>query len=170
MKLPPFLVMVMGLPGSGKTYFARRLARLLSAELISSDQVRYEHRLRGRYAEEDKRRVYEIMIEQADDTLRKERSVILDATFHRRTYRRLAERIATEGTYPLYYIRVVADDAVIRERTNRSRTDSEATYAVYRKLKREAEPLNHPHLTLNSSRQDIDTMLRTTLDYLTNEC
>ena len=165
----PSIVIVMGLPGSGKTYLASRLARLLSAELISSDQVRREHQWRGRYTAEDKLRVYQRMMEQADRALRDGQSVILDATFNRRAYRALADRLATQGPYPLSYIKVVADEATTRVRTNRHRPDSEATYAIYRKLRREAEPLVQPHLWLDSSRQSIDSMLQTTLDYLTHD-
>lgn len=165
----PSVVVVMGLPGSGKTYLASRLARVLSAAHISSDQVRTEHRWRGKYAPEDKLRVYQWMMEQADGVLREGQSVILDATFHRRAYRTLAEELATEGSYPLHYIEVVADDAITRARTNRHRPDSEANYAVYRKLRREAEPLEQPHLRLDSSQQSEGILLQTTLDYLTDD-
>lgn len=169
MKSLPSLVIVMGLPGSGKTYLADRLTRVLSAEHLSSDQIRNEHRQRSKYRPDDKLSVYQWMLEQAESVLAEGQSVVLDATFCRREYRCLAEQLAVQGQYPLYYLVVTADDATIRKRTNHPRSDSEADYAVYQKLRREADPLVQPHLTLDSSRQSIDTMLQTALDYLTND-
>ena len=165
----PLIVVVMGLPGSGKTYFAEHLTRVLSAEHISSDQVRNEHGQRGRYQPSDKLQVYHWMLEEAEEALAGGHSVVLDATFHRQAYRRRVEDWATAKSCPLYYIELRADDATTRERTYRPRSDSQANYAVYRQLRREAEPLETPHLQLDSSSQPVDTMVQTALDYLTDD-
>ncbi len=163
------IMIVMGLPGSGKTYFAQHLARTLSAEHISSDQTRNEHRRRGQYGLSDKLAVYHAMVEQADEALATGQSVVLDATFHLEIFRRLVEDWASEKDYSIRYIEIIADEATTRKRTRRSRSDSEADYRVYQQLKREAEPLEQAHLRLDSSDEDIDTMLQRALDYLTDD-
>ncbi len=169
MDTPPGIVVVMGLPGSGKTYFAQHLARVLSAETISSDQVRNEHRQRGRYELSNKLAVYHAMVEQAEVALADGQSVVLDATFHLRVFRRLVADWAERQDHSLRYIEIIADEATTRKRTRRSRSDSEADYEVYRQLKREAEPLESAHLRLDSSHEDVDTMLQLALDYLTDD-
>ncbi|MGB3780471.1 MAG: ATP-binding protein [Tunicatimonas sp.] len=169
MNSSPGIVVVMGLPGSGKTYFAQHLARVLSAEPISSDQVRAEHRQRGRYELSDKLAVYQAMTEQAEVALADGQSVVLDATFHLRRFRRFVEEWAEGQGYPLRYIEIIADESTTLKRTRGHRPDSEADYEVYRQLKREAEPLEQVPLRLDSSEEDIDTMLQRALDYLTDD-
>ena len=163
------IIVVMGLPGSGKTYFARHLARVLGAEHISSDQVRNERGLRSHYGLSDKLAVYRAMIEQAEVALTNGQSVVLDATFHLRMFRHLVEEWAEGKGYLLRYVEITADETTTRQRTRRHRSDSEADYSVYRKLKHEAEPLERLHLRLDSSDEDIDTMLQRALDYLTDD-
>lgn len=55
------VVLVMGLPGSGKSYLARRLAELIGATYISSDRVRRDLFPAARYTAEEKAGVYEEM-------------------------------------------------------------------------------------------------------------
>jgi predicted kinase len=169
MKSSPSVVIVMGLPGSGKTYFARHLARVLSAEHISSDQVRNEQGRRSHYGLSDKLAVYRAMVEQAEVALADEQWVVLDATFHLGIFRGLVEEWAEGKGYSLRYVEITANEATTRQRTRRHRSDSQADYSVYRKLKIEAEPLEQAHLRLDSSDEDIDTMLQRALDYLTDD-
>lgn len=165
----PIIVIMMGLPGSGKTYFAQHLARVLNAEHISSDQIRNEHQLRGCYGRSDKLAVYHAMMKQAEAVLGGGQSVVLDATFHLGIFRRLIEGWAAQKGYSLRYIEIFANDLTTRQRTNQHRSDSQADYRVYRQLKREAEPLEQAHLRLDSSDEDIDKMLQLALDYLTDD-
>jgi hypothetical protein len=48
----------------------------------------------------------------------------------------------------------------------RPRTDSEADYDVYLRVKKEVEPLQVPYLTIQSGQDNIDEMLTTALDYI----
>ena len=56
------VVIVFGLPGSGKSYFASRLAKKLEADYISSDQVRKKLFTRPDYSEEGKKQVYKKLV------------------------------------------------------------------------------------------------------------
>lgn len=53
------LVLVVGLPGTGKSTFSRALAAELGARHLNSDVIRVETGLRGKYTPEDKAKVYE---------------------------------------------------------------------------------------------------------------
>lgn len=162
----PYIVVVMGLPGSGKTFFAQQLAPALKAAHISSDQVRNQHQYQGRYTLNDKQRVYKNMLKQAAIQLEKGQPVVLDGTFHIGQFRQLVNDFATKHSWPLFYLEITADENIVRKRTSRPRPDSEADYQVYQMLKQQYEPLREPHLRLNSSQQSIDQMLRAAQDYL----
>lgn len=56
------IVIVFGLPGSGKSYFATRLSEKLRAEYVSSDRVRNTMYAYKTYSEKEKPEVYEDML------------------------------------------------------------------------------------------------------------
>ena len=64
------MIIVSGLPGSGKSYFASRLARKFEATYINSDLMRKKIEAQGRYAFDDKLNVYEEMASRAGKNLR----------------------------------------------------------------------------------------------------
>jgi predicted kinase len=55
---------------------------------------------------------------------------------------------------------------VINERLKKTRTDSEADFDVYKKVKNEWEPFNPDHLILQSTDNNIEEMLHKATSYL----
>ena len=58
----PVLVIVFGLPGSGKSFFALQLAHMLKAKYINSDIVRMGALVKRTYSEKEKQVVYNNMM------------------------------------------------------------------------------------------------------------
>ena len=61
------LVVVCGLPGSGKTFFSRALAKEIDAIVLSSDEMRKTGFAKFGYSPRQKSRVYDLMFEVASD-------------------------------------------------------------------------------------------------------
>ena len=157
------VVLVIGLPGSGKSFFAARLAELTGAVYINSDRIRKE--LNVSYRIEEKLMVYDEMLRQAGEAVTDGRQVVLDATFYTRDIRdTFAE--ALQGIDELVFIEVMAGEELIRERLKRPREDSDANFEVYREIKEEWEPLRDEHLVLRSTDENIDSMLDQAVEYL----
>ena len=157
------VVLVIGLPGSGKSFFAARLAELTGAVYINSDRIRKE--LNVSYRIEEKLMVYDEMLRQAEKAVTEDRHVVLDATFYTRDIRdRFAE--ALQEIDELVFIEVMADEELIRERLKRPREDSDANFEVYREIKEEWVPLQDEHLVLRSTDENIDSMLDQAVEYL----
>lgn len=154
------IVAVCGLPGSGKSYFAARLAERLGAVYLSSDKVRREMFTQRTYSDAEKREVYHEMIRRGKAS--SGRPIVFDATFFRRDI-----RVLFQEAFPgMSWIEVTADDEVIRTRLAMPRTDSEADLGVHQLIRSQWEPLDGDYLTLQSTSDNINVMLDRALQYL----
>jgi predicted kinase len=159
------VVIIMGLPGSGKSYFATRLAGLLRADYVSSDLLRKQMIQNRTYSEEEKEQVYREMLRHIRQALKQDKSLVLDATFYKNRIRRCFKMQDMKGGR-IAFIEVTAPESLIKERLLKPRQDSEADYSTYKKLAREWEPYPGEHLVLQSARDNIDGMLQKTIEYL----
>lgn len=160
------IVMVTGLPGSGKSYFAEHLAEKLDATYINSDRVRFALRSSGKYTHQDKLRVYKEMLTEAAHILEENKIVLVDATFYHHTMREMFVRLAQGYHVPVKLIEVIADEDVIRERLKKPRRYSEADYVVYETVRDDYEMITMPHLILESTNYNLESMLQTAINYI----
>jgi predicted kinase/osmotically-inducible protein OsmY len=124
----PRIVVVMGLPATGKTTLASKLACRLGLVHISSDQVRKglaglrrdeprpEPFRGGIYGRAMTRRVYSAMRGVARRWLRRGRSVVLDATFGDARERAAVRRMAVRAGASVRFMVCQAPDGTIVER------------------------------------------------------
>ncbi len=155
-RLPPVLVLLCGLPATGKSVVGRYLAGRLRAAFLRSDVRRKvldgvtpATRVRGDaarelYSAEGKARTYGSLLETALADLEAGRPVVVDATFARRADRAEFVAAATRSGSPYLLVVVETPDAVIRERLARRETDasepSDADLAVYLRARDAFEP------------------------------
>lgn len=162
------LVIVMGLPGSGKSYFAEKLAVKLRAEHLKSDRIRKDLNLLGRYSLEDKVVIYSEMKRLSEENLKTGKPVVLDATFHLKKIRQIFYELADKFPDPIFLILVEAEEHVIRERLSKPREDSEADLEVYNLIKGKFEAVSMPHLKLQSTQNNITEMISIAEHYIQN--
>lgn len=144
------LVLVGGLPGSGKTTLSRSLASALDAELLHSDEVRKSladaDALDGAdlYSEAATAATYEALVGRAGAFLAGGRSVVLDATWHAAARRAAARRIADLTASELVELECTAPEALRERRLLARRPEtagaSDATVAVGRALASNFDP------------------------------
>lgn len=153
------LLLITGLPGSGKTTLAREYAAKYDTLQINSDLIRQELGLMGQYHPEDKKRVYDALLRRTREALLEgRREVVVDSTFYKESIREPFRRLAADCAAQLLWVEVQAQEHTIRERLQTPRPDSEADFAVYEKIKAEYEPLQEPHLVLTSDEIPLDDM------------
>lgn len=159
------IVIVFGLPGSGKSYFASLLSTLINAEYINSDQVRKHMLDKKTYSLNEKLSVYHEMLLQMKEFMKQKRNLVLDATFYKNDIRKkFMDKARLHGG--ITFIEVTADESIIRERLKTPRLDSDADFKVYKLIKEQWEPLHEPHLILRSTNDNIAEMLLKAADYL----
>lgn len=160
------LIIVSGLPGTGKTTFAQALATRLQAQHLNSDRIRDELHKRGRYDPDTKAKIYEELRRRTGTLLEEGKTVIVDATFHLQRRRQPFIDLASEGGWELKWIEITAPEALIRERVGRKRAYSEADFEVYQRIRAAAEPLQVPHLRLTSGEGPLEAMVDRAVAYL----
>ncbi len=138
------LVMLMGLPGVGKSYCGRLLAERLGAAHVATDHLRSRLFIAASYAEDENEAVFGIAEALVDELLAEGHVVVLDATHLIARNRAPAERVARERGAPLFHVLVSADDAETRQRlAARSREraagdHSDADVRVYERMRARA--------------------------------
>jgi Predicted kinase len=142
------IVVLIGLSGSGKSFVASILHREFGFEWIRSDQIRKEMAgieptqkvkvgfSEGIYSEEWTRRVYERMLDLAEEKLKEGKKVVLDATFLKAWQReKVKERFPSA-----VFIWVVAKEEEVIKRLSSRQDISDAGVEIYLCQKEIFEP------------------------------
>ena len=146
------VVLLGGLPGSGKTSVATALSGRLPATQVSSDRIRAElvgwtssacGFDRGRYAPAVTEWIYTEMLRRAAHAASMGEHVVLDASWSSGAHRMAARRMAQEAGAVLVELRTSVDDSIAAVRIeNRPHVPggSEATVAVRDRMRRRFDP------------------------------
>lgn len=157
----PFLIMLSGLPGTGKSYLARRLSERLRAPTIETDFVRKTLFPQPSYSADESAIVHWVSRLLMHKLLARGVPVILDATNLIERQRELVYHVAEQAGARLVIVQTVAPEEVVRARLERRLTQrdpgdiSDATWSVYRRMAERQEPIRRPHLVVNTS-EDLE--------------
>ncbi len=149
------LIILTGLPGTGKSTVAGALARELGAAVLSTDKIRAEKRGTPGFSRAEKGGVYERLFTRAERGLRDGRSLILDGTFYLRRLREAGAAVGRRAGVPVFIVEVVSSVAVVRRRMERrmrqARGPRPAGFEVHRFIRRSYEPVRSRHFTLDTT-------------------
>jgi len=181
----PFLVVIFGLSGTGKSTLARALTEKLLANYYNSDIVRkrllgippeehhYEPFGKGIYSEEMTRRTYEALAEFAAEDLAEGRDVVLDATYRSRAFRKLVFEKVKGLPVEVLFVQCVAPDEVIRkrfeERALKTGEPSDGRWEIYVKQKEVFEPpteIPPENLLVLETTRPVEELVQEVLEHL----
>ena len=139
----PALVVVMGLPGVGKSHCARLLCAQLGAAHVASDEVRSRLFIAASYADEENRAVFAAVTALVDGLLGEGHRVVVDATNLVARNRAGTIGVARRRGIPVTYVRVTSSDEdararLLSRRAGRADGDhSEADEPIYERMRRQ---------------------------------
>lgn len=122
----PFILMLYGFPGSGKTYFARQLGEKMQLAHIQADRIRAELFETPRYDKQENDVVMQLMNYMASEFLAAGLSVVYDVNVMRASQRRALRDLARKShAQPLLvWLQIDTDTAFTRgQKRDRRRVD-----------------------------------------------
>jgi predicted kinase len=147
----PGLIILSGLPGTGKTTFARSLRSLLAFEHIETDALRRELYREPRYTPREHAAVFAAAEYHASQAIRAGRIALVDATNLQRSGRARFLRLARREGCPLVAVRVLAPDDAVRQRLSEPRGGhSQAGLGVFELMRGRAETFTSPVIVVDT--------------------
>ena len=129
------VLLLCGLPGSGKTTFAHALLRMVPALHIESDAIRREIFPTPKYTNAENRVVFAEVERRAAKGLAARMPVIVDATNLAQPNRNRFHALAERERVPIMVLRLVAPANVVRDRLTQPRNGfSQANVDVYERM------------------------------------
>jgi predicted kinase len=164
----PAFVVVSGLPGTGKSFFCRKLAEGNAFCILESDALRKILFPFPNYSAEESVNLFLACHRLIEDLLNRGTQVIFDATNLSEYNREQLYRISSRTGAKLILVRVEAPAELVYERMqsrkNTPDTDnkSDADWSVYQKMKPSSEMIKRNHFVVDTSK-DINPVIRKVL-------
>ena len=153
----PFLVVLSGLPGTGKSHFARQLGGLVPLLVLESDRLRKVLVPRPKYTPGESRQLFSACHLLLEEYLNLGLGVLFDATNLTQAFRQPLYQIAERTSASVVMIRLTASREIVRQRltdrvAGRHPSDfSDAGWLVYSRMYPHEEAIQRHHLTVDSS-------------------
>jgi predicted kinase len=158
----PVFIVLSGLPGTGKSFFSRRLSSKLPLAVLESDALRKILFPQPTYQWYESARLFRACYYLVEQLLVRGISVLLDATNLSERYRKKLYNIAHRTGVKFIIVEIKAPAEVVHRRLEaraRSNTGySDADWSVYQAMRPRAEPIRMKHFTVDSTR-DITPLI-----------
>jgi predicted kinase len=158
----PVLVVISGLPGTGKSYLSKRLAERVPFLILESDVLRKILFPTPSYSSQESSQLFRAVHLLLRELLGKGIPVILDATNLSERFREQLYGIVDRLNVKLVLVRVEAPPEVVYQRLESrmadSRNKSDADWSVYRRMLPSVDKILRNHYVVDTS-QDIDPVI-----------
>lgn len=158
----PALIVVSGLPGTGKSYFCSQLAERLPVIILESDALRRALFPSPSYSSQESSHLFRACHLLIEGLLKKGTSLIFDATNLSEHNREYLYSIAERLDVKLILVRVEAPPEVVYQRLKARGEDSQgksgADWTVYRRMKPSVDKIRRNHYAVDTSRDIIPVL------------
>lgn len=117
----PIVILVVGTPGVGKSFFAKRFAETFNAPIINNDKIRYTLFSTHTYSKNENVMVDQVARLILDEVFIAGKPIVIDGGHNTRTSREAISQLASQYGYRTLIVWVQTDDNTARRRAmNRS--------------------------------------------------
>lgn len=158
------IVLICGLPGTGKTFLSNKLSKYINSTVLSTDKIRKELIQKPTYTPWERALIYDVLFLLARYLHSSGINCILDGTFNMEKSRREVKDLLNLPNDQFYIIECICpEDLIITRLLLRKDDYSDATVSIYLKMKKIYEPVKQKHISINTSKplnRNIDRILR----------
>jgi predicted kinase len=158
------IILICGLPGTGKTYLSNKLAEYIDSTVLSTDKIRKELIQKPSYAPWERALIYDVLFLLTKYLHFSGINCILDGTFNMEKSRNEIKDLLNLKNHQFYIIECYCpEDLIITRLLLRKNDYSDATVSIYLKMKKIYEPIRHEHISINTSKpinKNIDKILQ----------
>ncbi|MCP4357858.1 MAG: ATP-binding protein [Chloroflexi bacterium] len=152
------LLLMVGLPGTGKSSVVENLQKRLPCVVVSTDNIRLLMRNKPTYTAAEMMLVYEVCYSIIEARLKQGQRVIFDASNYLSARREYLKKLGHRAGAPVAICYVQASQDIIRDRLQqrnsgrRRATDlSDADWSVYKWMVEAQEPVMGDHLIIDTT-------------------
>ena len=158
------IILICGLPGTGKTFLSNKLSQYIDSTVLSTDKIRKELIQKPTYTSWERALIYDVLFLLTKYLHSSGINCILDGTFNMEKSRREVKDLLNLTNDQFYIIECICpEDLIITRLLLRKDDYSDATVSIYLKMKRIYEPVRQKHISINTSKpvnKNIDRILR----------
>lgn len=130
---PPLLIVTMGLPGAGKTFFARQFAEIHNLPRISEDVIRFELFEKPQFNDDEADILERMMHYSLEQLMQTGSTIVCEGSFLKTAERRRLYEIATKNNYRSLVVWLQTDlqTSLLRaEKRDRRNPDSKFSFEI----------------------------------------
>jgi predicted kinase len=147
------IILICGLPGTGKTFLSNKLAQYINSTVLSTDKIRKELIQKPTYTPWERALIYDVLFLLTKYLHFSGINCILDGTFNMEKSRCEIKDLLNLKNDQFYIIECYCPEDLIISRLLLRKDDySDANIAIYLKMKRIYEPVRQKHISINTSR------------------
>ena len=143
----PLAIIVIGLPGSGKSYFAEQFSSMFNAPIVSFDRLHYRLFTHPTYKFDETNIVLDVMRISIEELLKTQKVIIIDGGHNSRVARAELQAALKKSGYDSLMVWVQTDETTSKRRSiKRSHKDAHnrpLTAEQFETLKRKMTTPNH---------------------------
>jgi predicted kinase len=127
----PLVLLMVGHPGSGKSFFARQFSETFGAPTVNFNRMRYELFSQPQYSQNEQAVIQNIANYQIEELLKTQRTFIVDGGMNPRADRQKLHNAAKEAGYGTLAVWVQTDLATCKQRSlKRNSQQADDKYAA----------------------------------------
>ena len=163
------IVIICGLPGTGKTTIAKKLAPIIDAVVLSTDKIRKELIPNPTYQRKERELIFDVMVLLAKYLHSSHKSCILDATFNKESSRNQVKNDLKLSENQFFVVECTCPEKIILFRLENRKDDySDADIFVYQQMKKIYDPVTSKHITIDTS-LDAEHNVKLIYNYITGK-
>ena len=168
----PHLIITVGIPGSGKSYFAENFSETFKAPIISNWKLRKIIYKNPSFSIDEDKIIDNLIVSILDEVLKTGRTVIYDGLTSLKSDRISIAKKAKESGYEALFVWVQTEQSTALNRSTKSNKNSPliTVESFNSKLKQFSPPSRLAKTIVISGKHTFESQLKIVLKHLANPC